>query len=123
MDEALETGIAGLFACGEAIGGANGANRLSGNAITEAFVFGARAGHHAALRAMKRPMPSPDMAAAALDFLRSAERRDAPNTAAAITSLQSLMFENVGPFRTDVKLRSAIERLADIGDGTLRNGR
>ena len=30
----------GLFAAGEAVGGANGANRLSGNAITEALVFG-----------------------------------------------------------------------------------
>ena len=114
VDETLETGIAGLFACGEAIGGANGANRLSGNAITEAFVFGARAGHHAALRAMKQPMPLLDVAGAAIDFLRSAERRDAPNTAAAITSLQSLMSENVGPFRTDVKLRSAIDHLADM---------
>src|SRR5277367_2530925 len=91
VDEALETGIAGLFACGEAIGGANGANRLSGNAITEAFVFGARAGHHAALRAMRRPMPSLDAARSAIDFLRGAERRDAPNTAAVMASLQSLM--------------------------------
>ena len=114
VDETLETGIAGLFACGEAIGGANGANRLSGNAITEAFVFGARAGHRAALRAMQLPMPSPDAASPAIDFLRSAERRDAPNTAATIASLQSLMSENVGPFRTDDKLRPAIDRLADI---------
>ncbi len=40
----METCIQGLYAAGEAVGGANGANRLSGNAITEAFVFGARAG-------------------------------------------------------------------------------
>jgi succinate dehydrogenase/fumarate reductase flavoprotein subunit len=123
VDEALETGISGLFACGEAIGGANGANRLSGNAITETFVFGARAGHQAASRAMKRSMPSVDVANPAIDFLRSAERRDAPNTAAVIASLQSLMSENVGPFRTDDKLRVAIDRLAqikrDIGDRPL----
>jgi len=123
VDEALETGIAGLFACGEAIGGANGANRLSGNAITEAFVFGARAGHHAALRAMRRPMPSLDAARSAIDFLRGAERRDAPNTAAVMASLQSLMSENVGPFRNEDKLRLAIDRLAeirrDIGDRPL----
>ena len=36
----FESDIANLFAAGEAIGGANGANRLSGNAITEALVFG-----------------------------------------------------------------------------------
>ena len=35
----LETGVRNLFAAGEAVGGANGANRLSGNAIPETFVF------------------------------------------------------------------------------------
>src|ERR1700727_2494474 len=100
VNDTLESGIAGLFACGEAIGGANGANRLSGNAITETFVFGARAGRHAALRAMQRPMPLQDVSGQAIDFLRSAEQRDAPNTAASIASLQALMSDNVGPFRT-----------------------
>jgi len=44
VDQRLQASVPGLYACGEAVGGANGANRLSGNAITEAFVFGARAG-------------------------------------------------------------------------------
>jgi succinate dehydrogenase / fumarate reductase flavoprotein subunit len=123
VDDVLETDIAGLFACGEAIGGANGANRLSGNAITESFVFGARAGHHAARRAKQRPMPSADATGGAIDFLRSAERRDAPNVAAGIVALQSLMADYVGPFRTEDKLRIAIDRLAemrrDLGDRPL----
>jgi succinate dehydrogenase/fumarate reductase flavoprotein subunit len=42
VDTAMQTDMPGLFAAGEAVGGANGANRLSGNAITEAFVFGRR---------------------------------------------------------------------------------
>jgi aspartate oxidase len=46
-DAQMQTGLAGLFAAGEAVGGANGANRLSGNAITEALVFGRRAGRSA----------------------------------------------------------------------------
>ena len=41
-------GVPGLFVAGEVVGGANGANRLSGNALTEAFVFGRRAGRSAA---------------------------------------------------------------------------
>ncbi len=116
VDETLETRIAGLFACGEAIGGANGANRLSGNAITETFVFGARAGQYAASRAKQRPTKFADADAAkpAVDLLRSAQRRDALNTAAVLASLQSLMADNVGPFRTDDKLRIAIGRLAEI---------
>jgi succinate dehydrogenase/fumarate reductase flavoprotein subunit len=114
VDDTLESGIAGLFACGEAIGGANGANRLSGNAITESFVFGAHAGHHAARKAKQRPMPSLEAAATSIDFLRSAEQRDAPNVAASIVALQSLMADYVGPFRTQDKLRIAIDRLAEM---------
>ena len=45
---AMQTRVPRLFAAGEAVGGANGANRLSGNAITEAFVFGRVAGLAAA---------------------------------------------------------------------------
>ena len=51
VDERLETRVEGLFAAGEAVGGAGGANRVSGNAITEALVFGERAGYFAAAAA------------------------------------------------------------------------
>ena len=40
----MSTAVPGLYVAGEVVGGANGANRLSGNAITEALVFGRRAG-------------------------------------------------------------------------------
>ena len=63
---------------------------------------------------MQRPMPLPDVSGPAVDFLRSAEQRDAPNTAASIASLQALMSDNVGPFRTADGLRIAIDRLADL---------
>jgi len=123
-DAHMQTDLPGLFAAGEAVGGANGANRLSGNAITEAFVFGARAGLSAAQRAVKAPSPwSPAAARPALDLLRSAGKRDAPNPAAVVTQLQAVMADDVGPFRTDAKLRSAIAAIAqlksDIGDTPL----
>ena len=50
-DEQMQTELPGLLVAGEAVGGANGANRLSGNAITEALVFGRQAGRTAAARA------------------------------------------------------------------------
>src|ERR1700740_2040150 len=53
-DAAMQTELPGLFAAGEVVGGANGANRLSGNAITEALVFGRRAGRSAAAHAKTR---------------------------------------------------------------------
>jgi len=42
--------IPGLYAGGEVVGGVHGTNRLAGNAITEAFVFGRIAGESAAQR-------------------------------------------------------------------------
>ena len=50
VDTAMRTGVEGLLACGEAIGGMHGANRLSGNAITEALVSGRIAGETAGAR-------------------------------------------------------------------------
>ena len=43
-----ETGIPGLLACGEVTAGVHGANRLQGNALQEAIVFGFRTGRKAA---------------------------------------------------------------------------
>ncbi|MBN2286307.1 MAG: FAD-binding protein [Tissierellales bacterium] len=47
IDQSCQTGINGLLACGEAAWGVHGANRLSGNALTEAVVFGLVAGKKA----------------------------------------------------------------------------
>ena len=112
VDETMQSTIPGLYACGEAIGGANGANRLSGNAITEAFVFGARAGQSAAKNAASASSHWSDAAAAPMvDLLRSADKRDTPNLAVAVTDLQALMADKVGPFRTEEKLGEAIVEL------------
>lgn len=48
IDEHCRTTVPGLYACGEAAGGVHGANRLAGNALTEAVVFGLLAGESAA---------------------------------------------------------------------------
>ena len=48
IDSRGRTNLSGLFACGECTGGVHGANRLGGGALTEALVFGARAGRTAA---------------------------------------------------------------------------
>ncbi|GBF33872.1 succinate dehydrogenase flavoprotein subunit [Desulfocucumis palustris] len=48
IDGNCRTTVPGLYACGETAGGIHGANRLAGNALTEAAVFGLRAGSRAA---------------------------------------------------------------------------
>ncbi len=44
IDSNLNTGIEGLFAAGEVAGGLHGADRMGGNALTEAAMFGLEAG-------------------------------------------------------------------------------
>jgi succinate dehydrogenase/fumarate reductase flavoprotein subunit len=113
----METSVPGLFAAGEAVGGANGANRLSGNALTEAFVFGERAGTFAARRAKARESTgwSDAAAAPAFELLRGrAALGTVPNLAGMIAELQALMADNAGPFRTEAKLTAAYARLAQM---------
>jgi len=48
IDEECRTTVPGLFCAGETSGGVHGANRISGNALAETQVFGARSGRYAA---------------------------------------------------------------------------
>jgi succinate dehydrogenase/fumarate reductase flavoprotein subunit len=115
-DERMATEVAGLFVAGEAVGGANGANRLSGNAITEALVFGRRAGRSAAERGRQVGMQAfrPQAAEAALDLLAGGGDRNDINTAAMIQQLQAAMADDVGPFRTEEKLGRALRTIEDM---------
>jgi len=107
----MQTEIPGLLVAGEAVGGANGANRLSGNAITEAFVFGRRAGRSAADRAtaMRTQMFRQAAARAALDLLAPDHSGPRVNTAAMIETLQAAMADDVGPLRNNEKLERALD--------------
>ena len=114
-DATMATQVPGLYAAGEVVGGANGANRLSGNALTEAFVFGRRAGKSAAERVARAAPPKlgPQEIRDALDLIR-ADASEGPNTAAMVARLQAIMADDVGPFRTDAKLRRALASIAAL---------
>ena len=75
VDRRMATRVGGLYAAGEAVGGANGANRLSGNAITEALAFGRAAGRSAAQRSPRRSAPEQLEKCSAPEQL---EKRSAP---------------------------------------------
>jgi succinate dehydrogenase / fumarate reductase flavoprotein subunit len=116
-DSGMRTDLPGLFAAGEAVGGANGANRLSGNAVTEALVFGRRAGQRAALRARRMAMPAVGRreAGVALDLVASdSPQGDKRNTAAMIETLQAAMSDNVGPLRDAHRLERARRTIAEL---------
>ena len=114
-DARMMSDMPGLYVAGEVVGGANGANRLSGNAITEALVFGRRAGRSAAAHVALPQKLRPQDGRLPLDLLRSGvSGREAPNTAAMIARLQAIMADDVGPFRTGAKLRRALDGLAAL---------
>ena len=117
----METSIPGLYGAGEVVGGANGANRLSGNAIPEAFVFGERAGRFAAAYARGRNRTWSDAAAQEhLDLLNSliSRQSDTAGDKAALGEmwfeLQNLMWEKVGVLRTGEKLSAALARIREM---------
>jgi len=121
-DAQMQTELPGLFAAGEAVGGANGANRLSGNAITEALVFGRRAGRSAA-DYVRRSSVSPDHAdnaSKAIALIAAhAPTRDF-NTAEMLQTLQKTMQDNVGALRSEAKIIAALDVIGrlteELGD-------
>jgi succinate dehydrogenase/fumarate reductase flavoprotein subunit len=113
-DARMETEVPGLMVAGEAVGGANGANRLSGNAITEALAFGRRAGRSAAERVRgARHVFRPADAHDAMELVTADGGRDV-NTAAMIQTLQAAMADDVGPFRTAGGLTRALATIDEL---------
>jgi succinate dehydrogenase/fumarate reductase flavoprotein subunit len=117
-DARMQTDLPGLFAAGEAVGGANGANRLSGNAITEALVFGRRAGRSAADYAGRLSV-APDRADNAHEAT-ALITADAPtrnfNTAKMQQTLQNTMQDDVGALRSGAKLTAALDTIGRLTD-------
>ena len=114
VDVALETRVADLFAAGELVAGANGANRLSGNAITEALVFGRTAGVSAAQRVkeeVRGPRGDPGIS---LDLVAAVGPETHLNFANAILRLQATMADYVGPFRSRDGLRHALDEIQSL---------
>jgi succinate dehydrogenase/fumarate reductase flavoprotein subunit len=115
----MSTEVPGLFVAGEVVGGAAGANRLSGNAITEALVFGRCAGRSAAASARRSAPSRPrrrDVRAAVALICGSRGGGVRLNTAAAIAQLQQTMADEAGPLRTAEKLQRALSRISAITD-------
>jgi succinate dehydrogenase/fumarate reductase flavoprotein subunit len=120
----METRVRGLYAAGEIVGGANGANRLSGNALPEAIVFGGLAGEAAAKSAVGRPPPRWDggTGATELDLIRRVKapaKTEGPSPARVLAELRELMWTKVGAFRTDNDLVQARNRIFEMRNSDL----
>ena len=117
----METTVPGLFACGELIYGMHGANRLSGNAITEALVTGRIAAESAAKAERRQASAERLQAELAQEFARLEQvwhPREVDKDETAMLSvkreLQQLMWEGAGPLRTEASLTRALEQLREL---------
>ena len=113
VDETMRSTLPRLFAAGEAVAGAGGANRLSGNAISEALVFGEVAGRSAAQQAAREgtsPLTAAQLRAARDEPLGAAQARGPGEPPAQqLRDLREMMGRNVGPFRNRDGLLAALD--------------
>jgi succinate dehydrogenase / fumarate reductase flavoprotein subunit/fumarate reductase (CoM/CoB) subunit A len=126
VNEHMESCVPGLYAAGELAGGANGANRLSGNALPEAMVFGERAGEAASRFASGKTRPPADKAAAPhieLNRERRARNNGSYSPVHLLCELKELMWSKVGPFRTAGALRDALGRIRSMRESELLEAR
>ncbi|OPX86943.1 MAG: Fumarate reductase flavoprotein subunit [Pelotomaculum sp. PtaB.Bin104] len=102
VNEQGETGIEGLYSAGEVNGGVHGANRLGGNALTEAWVYGDITGRLAAqyTRRKKGISSIENLQAIIKDLESYTEGKGQLSVEEVRRELQHLMWEKAGVIRT-----------------------
>jgi len=112
-----ETGVAGLFCCGEAAStGVHGANRLASNSLLEGLVFGANVGELAGTRANGSNEATTVRRASNCTEHSPRTALDLPDIR---NSLRSVMWRNVGIVRSGDRLVETCDILRFWGHYTL----
>ena len=107
-DENCAAFVPGLYACGEALGGLHGANRLSGNALTEAAVSGRTAGE-AAAEAASRTVPNRTPRPMSVPYRTKGE-----DARALIRRLRTVMWDKGSILKTGASLSEASAEVTTI---------
>jgi succinate dehydrogenase / fumarate reductase flavoprotein subunit len=112
------TSVPGLFGAGECTAGMHGANRLGGNSLLEAVVFGRRSGEHAAATVRGRTKPDPAAAAASIAKTEAKVQgmlaATGPRPDELREGLAETMYANCGVFRTGDSMTTARDRIAEL---------
>jgi succinate dehydrogenase/fumarate reductase flavoprotein subunit len=117
INEKAETSLPSLYAAGEVCAAIHGANRLSGNALTEVWVFGTIAGREAAGRAKedKSDVRFTEEIAAEIERLQElASRQDGERAEPLCRSLKETMWHRVGIIRNAEGLKQALKEIANL---------
>ena len=117
INKKAETSVPGLYAAGEVCAGIHGANRLSGNALTEVWVFGTIAGREAARSAKetKRGSLPRDLMSAEMRRLQQvASRQNREKAETLHQSLKEAMWHGAGIIRNAQGLKHILEQVASL---------
>lgn len=111
-----ETSIKGLFAAGEcACVSVHGANRLGGNSLMEAMIFGQRAGLKAVEYAKKQNIGKiPKKVSKEEEKLNSFFKNDGEKPSTIINELLKIMWNDVGIFRDKNHMESALSGIRTL---------
>jgi len=128
VDATCASPVEGFFAAGEcACVSVHGANRLGGNSLLEAIVFGKIAGESASLYLRDGPFEAggdkelAETARALMSRMRSIhERKAGENVFQLLNRLKRLMSDTAGIFRDAATLRRGLEELAELRDAYRR---
>jgi fumarate reductase (CoM/CoB) subunit A len=119
-----ETTVPGLFAAGENAANIHGANRISGNALSETQAFGRRAGlsaaHYARQRKSSDTLPSRQIGEEIRKWALFGEsRRDTVGALAVRKEMKQVMDREVGPCRNETGMKRALEKILDLKHNSL----
>lgn len=115
--EEHSTGVAGLYAIGEAASGLHGANRLGGNSLIELLVYGRLTGKDAAEFVASRTDVHRDIAvvAEAREEMQALLREHGTESARRLQrELRNLMSEHAGVVRTEDGLQEGLRKLSEL---------
>ena len=117
IDENGKTTVQALFAAGEVTGGLHGADRLAGNAVTQCFVQGARAGKAAAEFAAQNlsgRINNIQLESLYEKTFAPLRRKNGVRPLEVRKKLQQIASEKLINVRSDLALEKAIEEIDDL---------
>ena len=123
VDEDCATRVSGLYACGEAAGGAHGANRLSGNAGSQILVQGRRAGASSGrltpLQRVRKLVRRDSWESVSAGLMAPLERDGELRPFEVRERIQEIAQQRVGVVRTGASLAGAIDEVRDLRENAL----
>lgn len=116
IDPECFTGVPGLFAAGECTNSIHGADRLSGNALSECLFFGKRAGKSASVSAIseKAPLVDGDEIKAVIKRYKEDGKGRGEAASSLKKRLRDIAWDHLGVVRTADSLEKGLEKISEI---------